>query len=354
MLFRNVILYCHEKIKTERTINSIFHLLTGRRSVQTVQDSHLYQLQNFYGIYKHLEKATYEQVIADLRMSEYIAVESEEENTYTLTKKGKDFLRQVEPTIPFHYFSGAAFARQDEAFYNRLLLMIQVISNRLVDNKTYIPVIDNHVTAQWVKVEYTNVRENIHSYKDQLYFELKSLLSKMPQLLAEIFVDQLTAYKAYGLSVSQLTAKYKLTKESIHLLNTAIIHYMMQEITFKKSNYTVLSRYIPQVEQEKQLTNSADITHTYVKQGMSIEEIAEQRNLKLNTIQDHIVEIAYHDPYFAIDSFVTKEMENDIKQAIHRAKSSKLKDIKQFTAEEVNYFEIKLVMSTLHRMRAGE
>ncbi|HLQ97926.1 MAG TPA: hypothetical protein VK135_04495, partial [Candidatus Dormibacteraeota bacterium] len=47
-------------------MNSIYHLLTGKRSIQTVQDVHLYQLDRFFGIFKKLNKPTFDQMVDEL------------------------------------------------------------------------------------------------------------------------------------------------------------------------------------------------------------------------------------------------------------------------------------------------
>ena len=51
-----IILYCLQKLKGERTIYSIFHLLHGKQSSQTIQDAYLFRLTAFFHTYPQLKR----------------------------------------------------------------------------------------------------------------------------------------------------------------------------------------------------------------------------------------------------------------------------------------------------------
>ena len=53
---QTMILFCLHKINGERTIYSIYHLLKGKKSSQTIQDTHLFHLQPFYQTYTNLSR----------------------------------------------------------------------------------------------------------------------------------------------------------------------------------------------------------------------------------------------------------------------------------------------------------
>ena len=52
---QTIILFCLQKINGERTIYSIYHLLKGKKSSQTIQDTHLFHLQSLFQTEYELE-----------------------------------------------------------------------------------------------------------------------------------------------------------------------------------------------------------------------------------------------------------------------------------------------------------
>ena len=106
----------------------------------------------------------------------------------------------------------------------------------------------------------------------------------------------------------------------------------------------MLSLLLSDHEQNEALTKSTKKTNELLKKGYTIEEIAEFRNLKTSTIEDHIVEIALNSDNFSIDDFVNKQNEKNILDAAHQIKSKQLKKIK-IIVPAAKYFEIRLVLA---------
>nr|WP_253286704.1 helix-turn-helix domain-containing protein [Virgibacillus sp. MSJ-26] len=88
-------------------------------------------------------------------------------------------------------------------------------------------------------------------------------------------------------------------------------------------------------------------TYNLLNAGFSPEEIKVRRNLKLNTIYDHIVEISLFDKAFNIDDYVSESVINEIKMAVSNTDSYKLKDIKEKVSDEISFFQIRLVLTRI-------
>ena len=69
----------------------------------------------------------------------------------------------------------------------------------------------------------------------------------------------------------------------------------------------------------------------------------------MNTIYDHIVEIALHDDNFPIEPFVSREKQDEIFKAAEKLKTRKLKLIKEAVGEDIDYFQIRLALTKRHR-----
>ncbi|MBZ9624925.1 DNA helicase RecQ [Clostridium sp. FP2] len=83
------------------------------------------------------------------------------------------------------------------------------------------------------------------------------------------------------------------------------------------------------------------ITYNMYKEGMRIEDIISERQLKSLTVQDHILKCAYEGFEVNLDDFIPKSHEALIIEVIEKIGASKLKPIKDALPKEVDYLAIK-------------
>ncbi|MBU3189913.1 DNA helicase RecQ [Clostridium bowmanii] len=83
------------------------------------------------------------------------------------------------------------------------------------------------------------------------------------------------------------------------------------------------------------------ITYNMYKEGMRIEDIINERQLKSLTIQDHILKCAYEGFEVNLDDFIPKQHEALIIEVIEKIGASKLKPIKDALPKEIDYLAIK-------------
>src|SRR3954469_3240333 len=82
----NIILYCLKQLKGERTIYSIYHLLNGKKSSQTIQDAHLFSIKKFFRIFESLTRESFEEIITNLVNKQLICLCGNQR--YQLTESG--------------------------------------------------------------------------------------------------------------------------------------------------------------------------------------------------------------------------------------------------------------------------
>lgn len=353
MLFKGVILKCCSQINGDRTIQSIYHLLTGRRSIQTVQDAHLYKIGNLYGVYKNLSFEDFEKVVSQLSTEDFIT-QINHESVYTITPKGIKWLNAQKNNLALSSFKGLQFYNIDLIFSERLLLLIQVLTNSYMNNSSYIPIIDKvHITT-WVKQTFKRMSTEIESYVRLLYKELHELLSYLSDQEADLFVNRLTGYKRYGMSTQQLAHTYQMSQHDIQLLFIRIIHQMLHSISHHEDHFKLMKYIVKDLLKNSFLTESASKTYELIKAGHSIDQVANIRNLKKNTIYDHIVEITFYDKRFSIQTYVSDQEQLEILNAIKKTNSSKLKTIKAHINENISYFQIRLTLAVMTREYPGD
>lgn len=349
-LINYLVLKCCNQIKIERTIYSIYHLFTGRRSIQTLQDAHLYELTHFYGVYKKLPIDEFDTIIAELIAKNLIQQVDSDDSRYLITSQGKEILVDFDMPIKIN---GLLYEQYSNDFYQRLLLFIQVWTNSKQKNGNYIPVIENYKVERFIKTLYINRKERIESDLKNLYGELSNIFKEIPSQQVDLYVDRLSGYHYYGLSVPQLTEKYETDKHTIHLSIVSINHLIIENVINNPKSYKLLSLLLETLLTEKRLTRSTHKTYDLFKKGYNLTEIANIRQLKLNTIYDHIVEVSLYDQSFPINKFVPLFAQEEIIDIVRKHKTFKLKEIKDNISAEINYFQIRLVLSMMSNAEVG-
>lgn len=351
MLLESIILYCFDRLHAERSSNATYHILTGKRSIQTIQDVHLYNIQRFYGIYKSLSKRKYNSTISKLYMDGFLI---EESNAYILSPSGIAWLNSNRLKHGLHYFNGIQFEEISALFMDRLLLLIQVMTNYKKNNNTYIPIIDKQAIGQWVKTYFKRVKHQNNVLVNHLYVELYRILDCFTAKEAKIIVDRFTGYNHYGKSLEQIALEQKATVQHIFLFHERTVHRMLHMITKDKDQYPLLFSMIKDLIVVNKLTQSARQTYHYLMQQFKPHEIAHLRKITVNTVHDHIVEIAVHNKHFSITSYVNEQEQQEVIQAVQKNKSFKLKTLKNQVSNDMTYFQIRLVLAMLTHVQGGE
>lgn len=356
MLFEGIIFKCAFQLKQERSVSSIYYLLKGKRSIQTVQDAHLYGLGAFYGIYKSLSKPEFNSEIERLVKEGFLMERTDEENRsfISLTEKAVNFLRENQENLPFHYFNGIYYHEIGELFYQRLLLLLQTFTNTVRKNYSFIPVIEHLDAERWVKQFYRIKKGEESAYLTLIGKELESILDKLPDEKASLFVDRLSGFKHYGKSIAQLQDIYGKSEADIRLLLAGMTHFLIENIKKDRSTYCELNALIPSEDFSKRLQHSTKQTYTLFKQNYSPEQIARLRRLKMNTIYDHLAEISLYDPDFPFSLFITNDEKKEILAAIENANTFKLKEIKNNVRPEISFFQIRLMLVWHQKIKAEQ
>ncbi|HEY9582015.1 MAG TPA: helix-turn-helix domain-containing protein, partial [Savagea sp.] len=75
-------------------------------------------------------------------------------------------------------------------------------------------------------------------------------------------------------------------------------------------------------------------------------QIAKKRRLKVSTIQDHVIEIAYTVEAFPYERFIEPALFEQIRQQLSNRKDQPLKELKE-QYSMLSYFQIRLILTSL-------
>lgn len=339
-----VVLNCLYKINGERTIYSIYHLLNGKKSSQTIQDAKFYQISQYFKTYPKLSREQFDDLISELERVQFVLQTSQQ--SFLLTEKGLNYLKNFTEEQSFiSYLDGYHF-QHDDVFWERLSLIVQVASNLKAGEIKYLPVQRDRSVQFWIKHFLMSNKIKRTDLPGVLFDELTCCLEHSRLVDPAILVIRLTGFQNIGKTKKQASEILGLEPSLYHYQFISLLHFIMKEIHENKKKYPLLHHLLIDLHEEVPLTDSARVTLNLINNGFFIEEIAKKRKLKLNTIHDHIVEITLQLHSFNITPYVSENMQKRIELAAKKTTSRQLKHIRQ-EIEEASYFEIRLVMAKL-------
>ncbi|HDR7517383.1 DNA helicase RecQ [Bacillus mobilis] len=153
---------------------------------------------------------------------------------------------------------------------------------------------------------------------------LKDMCAKMPQSDSELLT-----VKGIG--------EHKLVKYGSHFLQ-AVQHFIKDNPNYAE---TVKTEVVTERKKSgKASANSHLETYEMYKQGIDLEEIAKERGLSRQTIENHLIRSFEDGMEIDWNSFVPAEYESLIETAVQNAEGG-LKSIKEQLPNEVSYFMIR-------------
>ncbi|MGO4888218.1 helix-turn-helix domain-containing protein [Anaerobacillus sp. MEB173] len=345
MKFRNnIILYLIKKFDGNRSLAACYHLLKGKKTSQTIQDGKLFAVSFLFGTLKEIEKQELTEWTKELLSTGNVV--EKENGILMITPKGEQQLLSAREKYDFlQKLDGWTYGDSGKCFWDRFSLYFQTLSNLIADKNNFIPITKEQSTLTWVKKHFPSSRIDRNQAAAIIYNEIYQILSSLTEQEATIFLMRLSGCHRIGYTIEQIASILGLEKEYVSVLFQAILHQFVSTITTQKEQFPMLHQFIENGKRNLILTESTAYTYRMIKKGKSIEDIARIRRLKRNTIEDHLVEIAVHDPSFSIEPYVAKAVREKIIEAAGKANSMRLRDIKQLLDDErISYFMIRLVL----------
>ncbi|MEH7548497.1 DNA helicase RecQ [Neobacillus vireti] len=105
----------------------------------------------------------------------------------------------------------------------------------------------------------------------------------------------------------------------------------------------------PKKTTKKVVRDSHLETYTLYKENLSLNEIAEKRDLSLKTVEEHIIQCAQQGMEVNFTALIPEQYLPLLEQAVAEAGRSRLKPIKELLPEEVSYFMIKAYLYFLSK-----
>ncbi|KKB37981.1 helix-turn-helix domain-containing protein [Bacillus thermotolerans] len=340
---QTVILFMINRINGQRTASSVFHLLKGKKSSQTIQDAKLYQLDQWFQTVPFLQRSMFDQLIEELTGRRLI--EPSGDQFVRVTSEGKELADQFTETVQsFTCLNGWKLQDCANAFWKRLSLTVQVASHLIYQDASYLPVTKDESVQRWLKAFLSNSRLSRENLAEQLHEELFLLLKEAPPENPLLLVLRLTGKKRTGKTIEQAGELTGLESTEYWFRFLHLLHWLIEQVMVRKADCPLLFAMVSDIYEPVTLTQSTKKTKDMLEKGWTIEDIMSNRRLKRSTIEDHIVELALNVPDFSIRPFVSEETENQVLQARAAFPGTRMKTIKE-QLPAVSYFQIRLVLA---------
>ncbi|RKD72885.1 uncharacterized protein YpbB [Sinobaca qinghaiensis] len=340
---RHLILHVLVKLEGDRTPGAVYHILTGKKSSQSIQDMKWYGLTEWYGAFPKLTMEIFQNDLTLFRQNGLLLPSADFIKIPDTAKEmDKDFWSvYVRPVLYNQWKYGAAAG----VFWERLALLVQCLSFSLAGSGHFIPVTKEKAVLHWLKTIWPSGREAKIQLADTLHVELNSLLDSFKTEDAAILVNKLGGSAKTGLTYSQIAGALGREEEEIIYRFNGILHYIIEVLQQNSSSFPLLAGLLPAVESSIRLTKTAAETKRLLDKGWSFEKISRFRRLKQSTIEDHIIEIASESSSFPLFDYVPAAYSEKIRAVSNTLQTRKMKELKDQFPDEITYFHIRLTLA---------
>ena len=117
---QTMILFCLQKINGERTIYSIYHLLKGKKSSQTIQDTHLFHLQPLFQTETNLSRNELEKIVAKF-LSDQLLINISDQSLSCYRIWRKPFGKVFSPSTDSCFFKWLEIPEESKCFLGKTI-----------------------------------------------------------------------------------------------------------------------------------------------------------------------------------------------------------------------------------------
>ncbi|MCO7176625.1 helix-turn-helix domain-containing protein [Sporolactobacillus kofuensis] len=352
LLYRDeLILYLIHCFQGERTISGIYHLLKGKKSAQSIQDSYLFHVEPFFHTCEDLDRMEFDSLIMECQHAGWICPKNDNSHHYILTQMGNEALAGQKTNLFPDGLRLTDYINDESQYWLKLQLMVQSLSALVHHQQAYLPLTHVPSVTESVRRCLLSTTLSRHDLANRFYEELVRLLSNCPSKEADLLVSQLTGFKKNGLTIRQIAVLTDRDNYECRLLFKSGLRRVMKQIAEKPDQFPYNSKLLH--TQRSGLSRSAAETLQRIRDGLSLGEVARSRRLTESTVEDHLVEIVLKDPNFEVNHYLTDELELQIIQTATAAKTRQLKAIKSQLKAQASYFQIRLALAR-NAVRKGE
>lgn len=331
-------------------LSQILHVFRGKRTPSMFYVTEINKWHHGFSLEKRMTQEKLSSIIQRLLAKQLIIAK---EKGYILTKQGKE---RCGAYFKEHYFphktNSFSSINLHRPFWDRMQLFTQVFSEYSYQNTQYIPVIKHPHHQENVRQLFQVTQGNKDKVLDQWVKEQELLFEKLEPQSADTLVNFLTGHHQIGKTRTQMAKHYQMTPYEFRFYLMDTLEEAITIIKKQQSKMILTREILKQVNAETfyGLSRSTYQTYQMLKQGATIDQIAQQRRIKENTVKEHILEIAFVFDKFPTQKFIPHETYDHL---LNKFDQQKKYTYKKAVSEnnELEFYHYRLI--ELERMRAN-
>lgn len=317
----SIIQYALNHAHTYKTDKSIYNIVNGKKSHQTFFDACSQRLMSLYHILPELKYTTFEDIISD---------------QHHQTTDSSEMIK-VHPRFSYDSLS---------LTFKALQLLIQTVSHVERNNKAFMPLTEQAVIQKGVKQLFYYIQNNdlVTAFIDELYQLFKHLDEQQEQSVLHYYLQ---GYEEAMYTRQQISLIEGLDETEVFRLEYNGLVEMMFEFE-DVDRYPILNQLIVYPP----LSYNTSETYVHLQQGKTMDQIARHKHVKINTIEDHILELFIKGYIADYTHFVSNAQLTKFKTYYLAQPTLRLREYKEMM-DELDYFQIKLFIVGIERGELG-
>lgn len=331
------------------SVSQIAHVFNGKR---TPSMFYLIEARNWHHgflLSNRLTKEVIQELVNELVKDHQII---EKDKGFVLTEQGQKNLRAY---FDVHYYpqkiKGFSNALIRSSFWERFQLFTQVFSEFTYENSKYIPIVKDPNHQENVRQLFQSVQSNREHLLKQWINEQVFLFKNLPSEQANALANQLTGHNIIGKTRAQISTSHQMTQMEVSFYLMDAVEELIRIIRTNEDKLPLNKQILNILKNEKYLGLSESTYKSYelIKQGNSLEQVAHLRSIKVNTVREHVLEMAFILSEFPYKHFVPKDLYKKLHDAFSKHDEYSFKEaLNEF--EQLEFMHFRLV--ELERLRS--
>lgn len=301
------------------TVSQLFHLFNGKRTPSMFYLIETRKWHHGFLLTSELTRGRINQIVEKLKNNNKL---KEIDKGYLLTEEGQENFQLY---FESHYypqklkdFSNATIRLN---FWNRFQLYTQIFSELSYNNSKYIPIIKDPSHQENVRQLFQSAHNNREKLAKQWINEQVFIFKNLANDTANALANQLTGHKIIGKTRTQISFSQEMTQMEVSFYLLDAIEELLDVIDKYKEKLPLNREILKVLKNEMNLGLSASTFQTYdlIRKNYSLQQIANYRSIKINTVKEHVLEIAFVLNDFTYNNFVPEA----IYQKLHKAFSTR-------------------------------
>ncbi|PTI69659.1 helix-turn-helix domain-containing protein [Staphylococcus succinus] len=312
----NIIQFTQTHAHSYKTEKSIFNIIIGKKSHQTFFDACSQQLLSLYHSMPNLKYPSFER---------YFTQDSAESNP-------NDSIT----THPRHTYDSLMNT------FKALQLLTQTISNTKHNIYQFIPITQHSTVHQKVKNVYNEtINNNLH---EDFIKELHALFEAIVTTNGTTYLHYyLQGYEESMYTRQQVSLIEDISQERLFELEMIDLVTLLYTIE-NKEKYPILHKLIVLPT----ILNKTELTYKGLQQRLDFEQLAAQQQVKINTIEDHILELFIKGYIKDYTNYLETTNYIEFLKYYETHRNQRLREYKALFPN-LSYFNIKLVIVGIER-----